>query len=199
MNYFSDTPYRRYPEIREAVEKGEVRMTYNRATGYRIACQARKRYALTFLYIPALTAVVIYILCMFLPIPKTTILFALAGIVLYPFVPYISRVMLMAGVVLIVLSLGFLRDYLWLLAIGVGLIVIRFTYDLWWLFISRVADRSLLGNEALFETEWKQKNVALEAPNGGSYYMFGKSRPKEEKKKDKKNKENKEDETGTAE
>ena len=66
MNYFADTPYRRYPEIREAVQKGEVTLTYNRATGYRLACQVRKSFALTFLYIPALTAVVIYIMCLYL-------------------------------------------------------------------------------------------------------------------------------------
>lgn len=183
MNYFNETPYRRYQEIREAVQKSEVHFTYNRATGYRIACQQRKSYALTFLYIPALTAVAIFILCMYLPIPKTMLFFALAGIVLYPFVPYISRVLLFAGVVLIILPLGFLRDSMWLLAAGVGLLVIRFTYDLWWLFISRVADRSLLASEALFETEWKQKNVALEG--GGNYYMFGTSRADRKKGKDK--------------
>ena len=200
MNYFSDTPYRRYPEIREAVQKGEVSLTYNRATGYRLACQVRKSFALTFLYIPALTAVVIYVLCMFLPIPKTTILFALAGILLYPFVPYISRIMLMAGVVLIILSLGLMRDSMWLLAIGVGLIVIRYTYDLWWMFISRVADRSLLSSEALFETEWKQKNIALEGRGDGSYYMFGKTRAEKRKDRDKKDKkEEKKEENGTAE
>jgi hypothetical protein len=187
MNYFADTPYRRYPEIREAVQKGEVTLTYNRATGYRLACQVRKSFALTFLYIPALTAVVIYIMCLYLPIPKTAILFSLAGIVLYPFVPFISRIMVFAGVILIVLSLGVLRESMWLLAAGVGLIVIRFTYGLWWLFISRVADRSLMNSEALFETEWKQKNIALEGSDDGSYYMFGKTRP-EKQKKDKKDK-----------
>ena len=199
MNYINDTPYRRYQEIREAVMKSEVSFSYNRATGYRLACQVHKRYAMTFLYIPALTAVVIYILCMFLPIPKTTMLFALAGIVLYPFVPYISRIMLMAGVVLIVLALGFLRDSLWILAVGAGLIVIRFTYDLWWLFISRVADRSLLASEPLFEAEWKQKNIALEKRSDGSYYMFGKTRPKEERKKEKGDQKQKKQEEGTAE
>ena len=87
MNYIIDTPYRRYQEIREAVKNSEVSFSYNRATGYRLACQARKTYAMTFLYIPAVTAVVIYILCMFLPIPKAAMFFALLGIVLYPFVP----------------------------------------------------------------------------------------------------------------
>ena len=183
MNYFNETPYRRYQEITEAVRQGQVHFTYNRATGYRIACQQRKSYALTFLYIPALTAVAIFILTMYLPIPKTMLFFALAGIVLYPFVPFISRILLFAGVVLIILPLGFLRDSMWLLAAGVGLLVIRFTYDLWWLFISRVADRSLLASEALFETEWKQKNVALEG--GGNYYMFGTSRADRKKGKDK--------------
>ena len=62
MNYFNETPYRRYQEITEAVRQGQVHFTYNRATGYRIACQQRKSYALTFLYIPALTAVAIFIL-----------------------------------------------------------------------------------------------------------------------------------------
>ncbi len=181
MNYFSDTPYRRFPEIREAVMAGEATLTYNRATGYRIACQQRKSIALTFLYIPAVTAVVIYILCMYLPIPKAMIAFSLAGLVLYPFVPYISRIMLWAGVVLIVLALGFLRDSMWILAVGAGLVVIRFTYDLWWMFISRVTDRALMNSEALFETEWKQKNLALEGRSDGGYYMFGKTRPEKQK------------------
>ncbi len=162
--------------------KSEISFSYNRATGYRLACQVRKNYALTFLYIPALTAVVIYILCMFLPIPKTAMLFALAGIVLYPFVPYVRRILLVAGVVLIALGAALMRDNMWPLALGAALIVIRFTYDLWWMFISRVANRSLLNDEDLFETEWKQKNVALEKHSDGSCFMFGKSRPKEEKK-----------------
>lgn len=199
MNYFSDTPYRRFPEIREAVRKGEVTVTYNRATGYRLACEARKSMAMTFLYIPAVTAVVIYILCLYLPIPKTMILFALAGLLLYPVAPYISRILLIAGVVLIFLPIWFLRDSMWILAIGAGLIVIRFTYDLWWILICRTADRSLLGSEEVFEKEWKQKSIALEDRDDGSYYMFGKTRPEKRKNKDKKNKKDKEDETGTAE
>ena len=185
MNYINDTPYRRYQEIREAVMKSEVSFSYNRATGYRIACQVRKSYAMTFLYIPALTAVVIYILCLYLPIPKTAMLFALLGIVLYPFVPYVRRILLGAGVVLIVLSAALMRDNMWPLALGAALIVVRFTYDLWWLFISRAANRSLLNDEDLFETEWKQKNVALEKPSDGSYYMFGKSKADKQKNKDK--------------
>ena len=162
MYYFSDTPYRRFSEIQEAVRKGEMRLSYNRATAIRVASERRKRFAMLYLYIPAVTAVVLYILTMYLPIPKTVILFALAGLVLYPFVPYISRVMVIAGIVLIFLPIWFLRDSMWILAIGAGIIVIRFTYDLWWLFISRAADRALLENEAVFEAEWKQKTVALQ-------------------------------------
>ena len=187
MYYFSDTPYRRFSEIQEAVRKGEARLSYNRATAIRVASERRKSFALMYLYIPAVTAVVLYILTMYLPIPKTVILFALAGIVLYPFVPYISRVMVIAGIVLIFLPIWFLRDSMWVLAIGAGIIVIRFTYDLWWLFISRAADRALLENEAVFEAEWKQKTVALQSDDDGSYYMFGKTRP-EKQKKDKKDK-----------
>ena len=187
MYYFSDTPYRRFSEIQEAVRKGEIRLSYNRATAIRVASGRRKSFALMYLYIPAVTAVVLYILTMYLPIPKTVILFALAGIVLYPFVPYISRVMVIAGIVLIFLPIWFLRDSMWVLAIGAGIIVIRFTYDLWWLFISRAADRALLENEAVFEAEWKQKTVALQSDDDGSYYMFGKTRP-EKQKKDKKDK-----------
>ena len=187
MYYFSDTPYRRFSEIQEAVRKGEMRLSYNRATAIRVASERRKRFAMLYLYIPAVTAVVLYILTMYLPIPKTVILFALAGLVLYPFVPYISRIMVIAGVVLIFLPIWFLRDSMWVLAIGAALIVIRFTYDLWWLFISRAADRALLENEAVFEAEWKQKNVALQSDDDGSYYMFGKTRP-EKQKKDKKDK-----------
>ena len=142
MYYFSDTPYRRFSEIQEAVRKGEMRLSYNRATAIRVASERRKRFAMLYLYIPAVTAVVLYILTMYLPIPKTVILFALAGLVLYPFVPYISRIMVIAGVVLIFLPIWFLRDSMWVLAIGAALIVIRFTYDLWWLFISRVTDRA---------------------------------------------------------
>ena len=174
-------------EIQEAVRKGEMRLSYNRATAIRVASERRKSFALMYLYIPAVTAVVLYILTMYLPIPKTVILFALAGIVLYPFVPYISRVMVIAGIVLIFLPIWFLRDSMWVLAIGAGIIVIRFTYDLWWLFISRAADRALLENEAVFEAEWKQKTVALQSDDDGSYYMFGKTRP-EKQKKDKKDK-----------
>ena len=187
MYYFSDTPYRRFSEIQEAVRKGEMRLSYNRATAIRVASERRKSFALMYLYIPAVTAVVLYILTMYLPIPKTVILFSLAGIVLYPFVPYISRVMVIAGIVLIFLPIWFLRDSMWVLAIGAGIIVIRFTYDLWWLFISRAADRALLENEAVFEAEWKQKTVALQSDDDGSYYMFGKTRP-EKQKKDKKDK-----------
>ena len=187
MYYFSDTPYRRFSEIQEAVRKGEIRLSYNRATAIRVASERRKSFALMYLYIPAVTAVVLYILTMYLPIPKTVILFALAGIVLYPFVPYISRVMGIAGIVLIFLPIWFLRDSMWVLAIGAGIIVIRFTYDLWWLFISRAADRALLENEAVFEAEWKQKTVAIQSEDDGSYYMFGKTRP-EKQKKDKKDK-----------
>ena len=95
---------------------------------------------------------------MYLPIPKTVILFALAGIVLYPFVPYISRVMVIAGIVLIFLPIWFLRDSMWVLAIGAGIIVIRFTYDLWWLFISRAADRALL--RLYFTSELSLKQTA---------------------------------------
>ena len=181
MYYYSDTPYRRFPEIREAVRKGEVRLSYNRATALRVATGKRKSFALLYLYIPAITAVVLYILTMYLPIPKTVILFALAGLLFYPFVPYISRIMVIAGVILIFLPIWFLRDSMWILAIGAGLIVIRFTYDLWWLFITRTADRALLENEDVFETEWKQKNVALQGEDGGSYYMFGKTRPEKQK------------------
>ena len=186
MYYFSDTPYRRFSEIQEAVRKGEMRLSYNRATAIRVASERRKSFALMYLYIPAVTAVVLYILTMYLPIPKTVILFALAGLVLYPFVPYISRIMVIAGIVLIFLPIWFLRDSMWILAIGAGIIVIRFTYDLWWLFISRAADRALLENEAVFEGEWKQKTVALQGDDG-SFYMFGKTRP-EKQKKDKKEK-----------
>ena len=198
MNYFNDTPYRRYSEIREAVQRGEASLDYNRVTGYRLACQVRRSFALTFLYIPAVTAVVIYILCMFLPIPRLTILFALAGLALYPIVPYISRIMLIVGVALIILALGILRDSMWLLAVGAGLIVIRYVYGLWWIFISRVADRSLLSSEALFETEWKQKNLALESRDDGGYYMYGRGRSREERKKDR-DKKKKERENGAAE
>ena len=187
MYYFSDTPYRRFSEIQEAVRKGKIPLSSNRATAIRVASERRKSFALMYLYIPAVTAVVLYILTMYLPIPKTVILFALAGIVLYPFVPYISRVMVIAGIVLIFLPIWFLRDSMWVLAIGAGIIVIRFTYDLWWLFISRAADRALLENEAVFEAEWKQKTVALQSDDDGSYYMFGKTRP-EKQKKDKKDK-----------
>ena len=197
MYYFSDTPYRRFPEIREAVLKGEVRLSYNRATAIRVASERRKSFALAYLYIPAVTAVVLYILTLYLPIPKTVILFALAGFLLYPFVPYVSRVMLLAGVLLIFLPILFLRESMWILAIGAGLIVIRFTYDLWWLFISRAADRALLENEAVFEGEWKQKTVALQNDDG-SYYMFGKTRP-EKQKKDKKDKKAEKEENGAAE
>ena len=199
MYYFSDTPYRRFSEIQEAVRKGEMRLSYNRATAIRVASERRKSFALAYLYIPAVTAVVLYILTMYLPIPKTVILFALAGLVLYPFVPYISRVMVIAGIVLIFLPIWFLRDSMWILAIGAGIIVIRFTYDLWWLFISRAADRALLENEAVFEAEWKQKTVALQSDDG-SFYMFGKTRP-EKQKKDKKDKKDKteEKEDGAAE
>ena len=187
MYYYSDTPYRRFSEIREAVGKGEARLSYNRATAIRVASERRKSFAMLYLYIPAVTAVVLYILTMYLPIPKLVILFALAGLLLYPFVPYVSRIMVIAGILLIFLPIWFLRDSLWILAIGVGLIVIRFTYDLWWLLISRAADRALLENEALFEEEWKKKTVALEDSGDGSYYMFGKTRPEKQKKgKDKK-------------
>lgn len=196
MYYFSDTPYRRFSEVREAALKGEVRLSYNRATAIRVASERRKSFALLYLYIPAITAVVLYILTLYLPIPKTVILFALAGLVLYPFVPYVSRIMLLAGVLLIFLPILFLRESMWILAIGVGLLVIRFTYDLWWLFISRAADRALLENEAVFEAEWKQKTVALQSDDDGSYYMFGKTRP-EKQKKDKKDK--KEDKTEESE
>ena len=187
MYYFSDTPYRRFSEIREAALKGDIRLSYNRATAIRVASGRRKSFALMYLYIPAVTAVVLYILTLYLPIPKTVILFALAGLLLYPFVPYVSRVMVIAGVALIFLPILILRESMWILAIGVGLIVIRFTYDLWWLFISRAADRALLENEAVFEAEWKQKTVALQSDDDGSYYMFGKTRP-EKQKKDKKDK-----------
>ena len=187
MYYFSDTPYRRFSEIREAALKGDIRLSYNRATAIRVASGRRKSFALMYLYIPAVTAVVLYILTLYLPIPKTVILFALAGLVLYPFVPYVSRVMVIAGVALIFLPILILRESMWILAIGVGLIVIRFTYDLWWLFISRVTDRALLENEAVFEAEWKQKTVAIQSEDDGSYYMFGKTRP-EKQKKDKKDK-----------
>ena len=197
MNYINDTPYRRYQEIREAVMKSEVCFSYNRATGYRIACQVRKSYAMTFLYIPALTAVVIYILCLYLPIPKAAMFFALLGIVLYPFVPYVRRLLLGAGVVLIVLSAALMRENMWPLALGAALIVVRLTYDVWWLFISRVANRTLLNDEAVFEAEWKQKNVALERHSDGSYFMFGKSKADKQKNKEKKDKSK--DETGTAE
>ena len=188
MYYFSDTPYRRFSEIQEAVRKGEMRLSYNRATAIRVASEKRRSFALLYLYIPAVTAIVLYILTMYLPIPKTVILFALAGLVLYPFVPYISRIMVVAGVILIFLPIWFLRDSMWVLAIGAGLIVIRFTYDLWWLFISRGADRALLENEDVFEAEWKKKTVALHGADDGSYYMFGKTRPEKQKKdKSKKN------------
>ena len=188
MYYFSDTPYRRFSEIQEAVRKGEMRLSYNRATAIRVASERRKSFALMYLYIPAVTAVVLYVLTMYLPIPKTVILFALAGIVLYPFVPYISRVMVIAGIVLIFLPIWFLRDSMWILAIGAGIIVIRFTY--------RAADRALLENEAVFEGEWKQKTVALQSDDG-SFYMFGKTRP-EKQKKDKKDKKAEKEEDGAA-
>ena len=195
MYYFSDTPYRRFSEIREAALKGEVRLSYNRATAIRVASERRKSFALLYLYIPVITAVVLYILTLYLPIPKTVILFALAGLVLYPFVPYVSRIMLLAGVLLIFLPILFLRESMWILAIGVGLLVIRFTYDLWWLFISRAADRALLENEAVFEAEWKQKTVALQSDDDGSYYMFGKTRPEKQKKEKKDKKEDKTEES----
>ena len=182
MYYYSDTPYRRFSEIQEAVRKGEMRLSYNRATAIRVASERRKSFALLYLYIPAVTAIVLYILTMYLPIPKTVILFALAGLVLYPFVPYISRVMLIAGIILIFLPIWFLRDSMWILAIGAGLIVIRFTYDLWWLFISRASDRALLEDEDLFEEEWKKKTVALEDTGDGRYYMFGVTRAEKQKK-----------------
>ena len=189
MYYYSDTPYRRFSEIQEAVRKGDVRLSYNRATAIRVASERRKSFALLYLYIPAVTAIVLYILTMYLPIPKTVILFALAGLLFYPFVPYISRIMVIAGVLLIFLPIWFLRDSMWILAIGAGLIVIRFTYDLWWLLISRTSDRALLEDEDLFEEEWKKKTVALRSEDDGSYYMFGKTRPEKQKKdkdKDKK-------------
>ena len=39
----------------------------------------------------------------------------------------------------------------------------------------------------MFEAEWKQKTVAIQSEDDGSYYMFGKTRP-EKQKKDKKDK-----------
>ena len=62
MYYFSDTPYRRFSEIREAALKGDIRLSYNRATAIRVASGRRKSFALMYLYIPAITAVVLYVL-----------------------------------------------------------------------------------------------------------------------------------------
>ena len=95
----------------------------------------------------------------------------------------------------IILPILILRESMWILAIGVGLIVIRFTYDLWWLFISRVTDRALLENEAVFEAEWKQKTVAIQSEDDGSYYMFGKTRPEKQKKEKKDKQEDKAEES----
>ena len=101
-----------------------------------------------------------------------------------------------AGVVLIVLSAALMRENMWPLALGAALIVVRFTYDVWWLFISQVANRTLLNDEAAFEAEWKQKNVALERHSDGSYFMFGKTTADNQKNKDKNDRK---EENGTAE
>ena len=49
MYYFSDTPYRRFSEIREAALKGDIRLSYNRATAIRVASGRRKSFALMYL------------------------------------------------------------------------------------------------------------------------------------------------------
>lgn len=174
MDYSVDTPFSTYQEIKEAIRNKKAILSYQRSAAHHIACRVNQFNAVLSLIIPLISVITMLGACLVLSISKWVPLLGIVTCILYTWVPYWRKGLLLLAVVLIILPLLVLNDAMWLLAIGVGFIGMIIGYDIWWRLIAGIAIDALMTNEALFQSVWTAGQVALKTNSTmDGFYVYG--------------------------
>lgn len=174
MDYSVDTPFGTYQEIQEAIRNKKAILSYQRSAAHHIACRVNQLNAALNLIIPLISVIAMLGACLIFSISKWVLLLGIATLILYTWVPYWRKGLLVVAVVLIILPLLVLNNAMWLLAIGVGFIGMIIGYDIWWGLIADIATNALMTNEALFQSVWTAGRVALKTNSTmDGFYVCG--------------------------
>lgn len=179
MDYSADTPFRTYKDIQTAVQEKRAILSYNRATAYHIACRVSAINVVLNIIIPFVSIALMFVACKVYDISMWVLLFGIIALVLYAQIPYWKNALIIIAIFLIAIPLFILKNAMWLLGIGVGIIGMLIGYYIWWSIIANVASGAIMTNESLFESVWTDKNVALRTNNtiNGFYtYQCGKGK-----------------------
>ena len=173
MDYSKDTPFKTYQEIKEAIRTKKATISFDRTFAYNIASKGNTFVILFNLIIPIISIILMWIVCSIFGVSKWVLLFAIATLLLYTFVPHLKGVFWLIAIIAIALPL-ILHKAIWLMAIGAGIVGMMIGYYIWWGVVSAKAIDIVFYSEDVFEDLWKTGKFALRTDNTfNGFHRYG--------------------------
>lgn len=176
-------PYNSYADLFSAILSGKADMKFQRSDIMEVASIQKPHFSKLGIYIPFLLSLA-FIIWFCVQVNSWWLLLTIPLNFLLTFsichMPKFHRI----SFVLIVLAF-FINIPLWLLTWGVSVLIIHYTYNIWWSIVSATAVKELTINEGAFVWLWNRYSICIIDSYGNTYSRTYTSSTSDEHKQNK--------------